>query len=88
MSTPGIPNVWLVTCKECRSYDIVGPGHPATRLNAETGAHEIHSRDALHARLGHQSEACKTAGPNSDGNLDFSFMSAPAAMAAAQKAGA
>ncbi|MHB2029479.1 MAG: hypothetical protein ACYCPT_11765 [Acidimicrobiales bacterium] len=83
MSTPAsvIDNVWYVTCKECGAYDIVGPGHPAVRESEDRpGFYELHDRDALHARLAHRDEACKTAGPNNDGRLDFSFGAAPAGL--------
>ena len=75
-----VPNVWLVTCKGCGSYDIAGPGHPAVRQNADTGLHELFDRTAI--RHAHP-DSCL---PDANGSrpMDFSFMAAPAAMNAAQ----
>jgi len=39
-------NVWLVTCQNCDTYDIAGPGHPAVRDRGD-GTHELHDRTAL-----------------------------------------
>ena len=67
-----IPNVWLVTCKQCGTYDLVGVGHPAVRPRKD-GTYEFFDRDAL--RHNHADD-CK---PNKDGNrpLDFSFGTVP-----------
>lgn len=77
MTTPAsvFRNVWYVTCKGCKTYDIVGPGHPAVRQVPETGLFEVHDRQALHTRLGHK-PGCDfhTTG---ESPLDFSFGAAP-----------
>lgn len=36
-----------VSCRNCGTYDIVGPGHPATTYNAETDQHVLTDRAAL-----------------------------------------
>ena len=68
-------NVWLITCNNCGTYDIVGPGHPATEHLGD-GVHGYGDRTAL--RHSH-AEGCE---PNEEGNysLDHSFMIAPPAM--------
>lgn len=67
-----IPNAWLVTCKGCGAYDLVGVGHPATRKRPD-GTHELFDRAAI--RHSH-ADGCE---PNAEGNypLDFSFTTVP-----------
>jgi hypothetical protein len=59
-----------VACQNCGAWDIVGPGHPAVRLNPETQQHELFDRTALQQR---HDENCQ---PDEDGNypLHFTFM--------------
>lgn len=71
-----LDNVWAVTCKTCGAADFVGPGHPAV-VDRGDGTHAIASRAALHAALAHSQPVCLTAGPNSDGLLDFAFSGRP-----------
>jgi hypothetical protein len=58
-----------VACGDCGNWDIVGPGHPAVRLNPVTGQHEFHDRSALTLNHG---DGCS----NTDhrGPLHFTFM--------------
>ena len=74
-----IQNVWVITCKNCGAYDIVGPGHPAMRDRGD-GTHEFHDRSAV--RHAHAQD-CK---PDKAGNrpFDFGFMVAPPAMQGAK----
>jgi hypothetical protein len=67
-----IANAWLVTCKQCGAYDLVGKGHPATRPRPN-GTVELFDRSAI--RHDHADD-CE---PNEDGNypLDFSFTTVP-----------
>ena len=83
MSTPAslINNVWLLTCKGCGAYDVVGPGHPAVRpQEGSPGVVEIYDRSAV--RHSHAAE-CEHKDKNGDGPMDFSFMPSPAAFAPA-----
>jgi hypothetical protein len=69
-----------VSCKGCGTYDIVGPGHPATVYvphpdhpdDPEAGQHVLTDRSAL--RHAHADD-CQ---PGEDGNypLHFDFMAA------------
>jgi hypothetical protein len=36
-----------ISCRNCGTFDIVGPGHPAVTYNAETGQHELTDRTQL-----------------------------------------
>ena len=74
MPTPAdlVPNAWLVSCKQCGTQDLVGPGHPATRPRGD-GTHEIFDRSAF--RHTHADDCL----PGEDGNrpLDFAFTVPP-----------
>jgi hypothetical protein len=71
-----VPNVWVVTCQNCGAYDMVGPGHPAVRDRGD-GTHELHDRAAV--RHDH-ADGCEPHPETGNYPLDFSFMTAPAAL--------
>jgi hypothetical protein len=69
-------NVWVVTCQGCGTYDMVAPGHPAARDRGD-GTHELHDRTAI--RHDH-ADGCEPHPETGNYPLDFSFMTAPAAL--------
>jgi len=76
-----IPNVWVVTCQGCGTYDIVASGHPAMRDRGD-GTHELHDRTAV--RHVH-ADGCAPDPETGHYPLDFSLMSAPPALRAAAR---
>jgi len=56
-----------VACKNCGSFDIAGPGHPAVEYDSEAGQHVLTDRTAL--RHSHDDD-CQ---PGDDGNYPLAF---------------
>lgn len=74
-----------VRCKNCGTYEIVGPGHPATTHvpdpadpgNPEAGQHLITDRSALkHASAGGHEDGCEPHPETGHWPLHFEFMAA------------
>jgi hypothetical protein len=63
-----------VQCKNCGTFDVAGPGHPAVQYNSQAGQHVLFDRTAL--RHDH-ADGCE---PGDDGNypLHFTFMAGTA----------
>lgn len=76
-------NAWQVTCQNCGTSDIAGPGHPAVRSCGD-GTHELHDRTALHHD---HSNNCQPDPDTGHYPLDFSFMAAPAIQPGAWRRG-
>jgi hypothetical protein len=70
-----IQNGWLVTCHQCGSYDLVGPGHPAVRQveGSWPGHYEFFDRTAVRHNHGPQ---CVN-DPESGYSLDIALAGLP-----------
>lgn len=69
-----------VACKNCGTFDIAGPGHPAVRFNPDTQQHEVFDRTAL--RHSHADD-CQPHPETGHYPLTFTFMFATASPAEA-----
>jgi len=63
--------VWHVSCRNCGTFDIVGPGHPATTYDPESDRHVITDRTAL--RHSHEDD-CEPHPETGERPLHFTFM--------------
>ena len=65
--------MWHVACKNCGTFDIAGPGHPAVTYDSEKDQHVLTDRTAL------RHEHADTCQPNEEGSypLAFTFISLP-----------
>lgn len=62
-----------ISCKNCGTYDIVGPGHPATAYDPEADRHVLTDRSAL--RHAHADD-CEPHPETGHYPLHFEFMAA------------
>lgn len=68
-----------VRCRNCGTYDIVGPGHPATTYDPENGQHVITDRAALkHASADAHADGCEPHPETGHYPLHFEFMAGTA----------
>ncbi|MGA2412697.1 MAG: hypothetical protein ABSG46_20230 [Candidatus Binataceae bacterium] len=66
-------NGWLMTCHECGTYDLVGPGHPAVKYVPDTGMYGVYDRTKF--RHDHGPDCVND--PESGYSLDWSFANMP-----------